>query len=509
VLPLQVGRALGELAADLGRNDEAVAGRLTYHWVNGHTSRHPVLRTAHCPDCARFEPHLPFRTPPTPQTRSGAPSDRRRILAVADCIVDEVTGLVRWVTRPQLDADAPQIQHAVASLADITWTRHGMNAVYCGGSDLDADAARAAAIGEALDRAAVAHPPPGNLIIAPYNDVKADAVDPRTWDLYHPTTRARPGFPYAPIRHDEQMSWVWGWSITRSSPALVPASRVFVPFEPSTPAEITDGPALSGSAAGSTFAEAALAGLLEVVERDSFMIAWANRLALRRLQIVRTSAHPVGAYVAAFEDSGLSVRCATLQLDLGIPLVVAMVRSNRPGDPASVLATSAALDPAVACSRSLKELAANLANVRHNLAVHPGPLPSPDPEQVIDETAHGLLFARPDMAVHTDPWWEPTDDAELPPARQVADDEAQLADLVTRIGQAGLEVFVVDLTPPEIKTLGLWMVRVLVPGTYPMNCDSRWPHQGGRRLRQAPVEAGILDQPLPFEQLNSMPHPFP
>jgi ribosomal protein S12 methylthiotransferase accessory factor len=68
---------------------------------------------------------------------------------------------------------------------------------------------------------------------------------------------------------------------------------------------------------------------------------------------------------------------------------------------------------------------------------------------------------------------------------------------------------VVDLTPPEIGELGLRAVKVLVPGAYPMNFDSRWPHFGGGRLRQVPVGVGLRDDPLPISQLNRVPHPFP
>jgi ribosomal protein S12 methylthiotransferase accessory factor len=68
---------------------------------------------------------------------------------------------------------------------------------------------------------------------------------------------------------------------------------------------------------------------------------------------------------------------------------------------------------------------------------------------------------------------------------------------------------VVDLTPPEIRDLGLSMVKALVPGAYPINFDSRWPHLGGRRLRAAPVAAGLLNVPRSFEALNRIPHPFP
>ncbi len=45
-----------------------------------------------------------------------------------------------------------------------------------------------------------------------------------------------------------------------------------------TPADQMDMTNVSGCATGSSVASAVLGGLLEVIERDSFMIAWATRL---------------------------------------------------------------------------------------------------------------------------------------------------------------------------------------------------------------------------------------
>jgi hypothetical protein len=42
-----------------------------------------------------------------------------------------------------------------------------------------------------------------------------------------------------------------------------------------------------------------------------------------------------------------------------------------------------------------------------------------------------------------------------------------------------------------------------------MNFDGRFPHFGGKRMSQAPVTAGLRDTPIDFEDLCTIPHPFP
>jgi ribosomal protein S12 methylthiotransferase accessory factor len=75
-----------------------------------------------------------------------------------------------------------------------------------------------------------------------------------------------------------------------------------------------------------------------------------------------------------------------------------------------------------------------------------------------------------------------------------------LADLeycIERLGDAGYEVIVADITTPEIAEVGFSVVRVIVPGLIPLHSDHRYPFLGARRLSAVPYP------------LNPFPHPFP
>jgi|GEM_PF-3524985 len=507
----RVGWALADEVARLITTPEQLTtnGILHYLWSNGAATQHPVLRTTRCPDCAALPPFLPLRSPTELVYQDQPPADARRILGVQNRLVDPVTGLIRTLQRAEVSADDPSVPQWVATVADIGWTSFGTDAVYCGGTDLSEEAALAAALGEAVERSAACQPGYGDMRVATYGDVAADAIDPLAWDVFHPLTRQQAGFPYLAPAHEQPVSWVWGYALGERRPVLAPAARVFVPFRPLVPGDQTDVPTLSGFSTGNTLEEATLGAVLEVLERDAFMLAWANRLPMQRLEIDRLSADDVGAYVAAFEDRGLQVRCSAIRLDLGSHLVVAMARASKPNEPATVIATAADLDLTSACRRALKELVANRQYIRHEMLRAQGRFPPPDPALIIDQAAHGLLYARPDMVGPLDPWWEPAGSVPLPPAAPATSPWSRLFCCIGAIAQAGLQVFVVDLTPPEIKELGLWTVKALIPGTYPMNFDSRWPHFGGVRMRNAPVAAGLRADAVPFEELNRVPHPFP
>lgn len=505
----RLGQDLAERAARVvAGTDGSQDGRLRYHWADGSTSEHPVLRTAHCSQCADLAAQLAPRAVARRQLNESS-GDPLSILRLERELVDPVTGPIPTLVRLGPEAGDPTIAAWIAPVADPGWAKIGNPILSCGGTSLDDDQARAAALGEAVERMSACAPQAAALPIAPYEDVVAHAVDPAAWDLFDPATREQPGFPFARVSPADPISWTSGSSLTRRRTVLVPASRVFLAFGERTPADRADHPGVSGFAAGNTHAEAATAALLETIERDALMIAWVNRLSPPRLAIDRLSPGAVGKYAAAFEDAGVEFRCLLLALDLGAPVVVAMARGARPGDRSLVLAAAAGLDPASACVRALAELAANRRHVRHMAAfasAHHEVVPSPRRGSSGADDPHDPQGAR---AAELEAWWDTRETVSLGDVHAPIPAAAALHRLVCAIAAAGLETIIVDLTLPEIGDLGICVAKALVPGAYPLMLNDRWPHLGGPRLRWAPVRSGLLGTPRPLHELNRLPVPFP
>jgi ribosomal protein S12 methylthiotransferase accessory factor len=70
-------------------------------------------------------------------------------------------------------------------------------------------------------------------------------------------------------------------------------------------------------------------------------------------------------------------------------------------------------------------------------------------------------------------------------------------------------VIAVDLTTPDVEALGFKVVKVLIPGTQPLDFGVECPHLGGRRLYEAPYRMGYRPRPTRPHELNLVPHPFP
>ena len=80
-----------------------------------------------------------------------------------------------------------------------------------------------------------------------------------------------------------------------------------------------------------------------------------------------------------------------------------------------------------------------------------------------------------------------------------------LENIISRLHEQALEAFAVDITPDDVCSLGLRVVRCVVPGLHPIYCGVGSEHLNRRRLDRFASWAGIpIDTPL-----NLQPHPFP
>jgi ribosomal protein S12 methylthiotransferase accessory factor len=84
-------------------------------------------------------------------------------------------------------------------------------------------------------------------------------------------------------------------------------------------------------------------------------------------------------------------------------------------------------------------------------------------------------------------------DLEAPP--DGVDPESACRQVLARAEEAGLECFAVDVTSPEVRAAGLWVIRAVVPGLYPLLVGT------GHRPDHPRLRA---DDPV-----NPDPHPFP
>ncbi|MFF7633120.1 TOMM precursor leader peptide-binding protein [Kitasatospora sp. NPDC008050] len=515
-------------------------------------SRHTFLPDPHCPHCGTLpedspaDAVIPRVARPKPDPAVLRVRDLRAETAALEArYADDETGVIKGLHTRGL--------HTLPFAEAKVGPPESVDGGY--GRALDFGTAKMTAIAEALERLGGGRPGGHHTAVrASYRDLAAQdpagVLDPASAGSHEPHRYQQPGFPFQPYHPELVMPWVWGYSLTREHPVLVPESLAYYRLGRHTPgtrpfvSEISNGCALGGCVE-----EAALYGLLELAERDAFLLTWYARLPAPALDLHTARDRRIGLLADRIrERTGYRVEVFDVTGAEGIPSFWAAAVDASPGTgtgtrtatgtgtgagagagtaadhrPAVLCAGGSGLDPERGVFGALHELVTAIEAYqliypqRHADAARM----REDAEQVRLMDDHALLYCDPIAARRLDFLLAP--DGQPPHERRDLGDladryawprhtdlRADLDELVSRFATSGLEAIVVDQTTPIHAASGLSCVKTLVPGLLPMTFGHHLRRITGLdRVRSAPHTLGHTDRPLTPEEVNPHPHPFP
>ncbi len=350
------------------------------------------------------------------------------------------------------------------------------------------------------------------------------AVDPASLGLHDPRYHDHPAFGLTPYHPELTTQWVHGWSLTADRARAVPEQVAYygVPRANSTRFLYESS---NGCGLGNSPEEAALYGLLEVAERDAFLMAWYARTPLR---LVAPAAEDplVPHLVDLLHSIGYELMFFDATNDFGIPAVLALALHRDPmsGAPQALCAAGANPDPRIAIRSAAMEVATDVYTLPAAVSRRPehrdrdrllAMLDDPTLVRTLDD--HVALHTLPEARVRFDFLQtnadDPVDWRDLWPddPRPVTDLSRLLTDMVARLAASGMEVVVVDQTDPWSRDrLGLHSAKVLVPGALPMTFGHVYRRTSGLpRLLEVPAMLGRSPAVLDHDELDLYPHPFP
>jgi ribosomal protein S12 methylthiotransferase accessory factor len=361
-------------------------------------------------------------------------------------------------------------------------------------------------VAESLERLSAYAPSRRTTVRAGYAEVAEAAVDPRSLGLYPDDRFLTPGFPYRRFTEDAATDWVWGYSFGRGRPVLVPESFVYYRLrmpqgEPRFACEIS-----SGFALGGCYEEAVLHGVLEVAERDAFLMAWYGRTPLPRIDLATGPDRRIPLVAERIERLGYRVHVFDTTQDHGIPSFWTLAEDiTGTGRPRAVSTGGSGLRPAEAILAALHELSQTVEYVTI-LALDPqwgerARRLADHPDEVVSMADHLLCAAEPTAFdrysfLLDDPvtlsWQQGLERWHWPSTTDIG---ADLDESVRRFAAAGMDVVAVDTTSMEQTAGGFRCVKVLAPGSVPMTF--------GHTARR------VTGLPRLSEVHNPHPHPFP
>jgi ribosomal protein S12 methylthiotransferase accessory factor len=314
------------------------------------------------------------------------------------------------------------------------------------------------------------------------------------------------GFPFTRFTRSTRLSFVEGFSLADGRPAFLPAQLVYLHYDRSEPP--IGYPTSNGLACGPTLAEAVLAALLELVERDAMMLVWANRLSLPRLTWLDD---PTARALddQAFASTGLGYTAIDTSAFFGVPAAIGVVH-GADGDRAAIgIGGGCAPTMGDAWRTCIAEAFAVHRWLRGLLAGAPSPIERVEDVRSLED--HTRFHGTPDRAaglafLEASPEERRTTDVPGVPGETPGE---IVAEVVRRLGEHRVSAYAVDVTSPDVDELGLKVARVVTPQLCALDVFGAAPYRGGERLYRAAFEAGLVDKPCAYDDLNPLPHPYP
>ena len=434
-------------------------------------------------------------------------ADLRALLTRIEPLIDERCGVLAAVGPLEFPPGFAGQMHGFASCVARPTELHPLpstadpelGALMGYGTALDQDTARVRAVCEGLERyCSVMYPLEGTRRARP-RDLDGLVCDHARFPQCSARERERARQQVRLPDRTREDYWIRGFSLSASAPIWVPLTAVYLGL-PIPLSEHVTWPVSTGFAAGSTYDQAVLSGLLEAIERDSLALWWLHQLPMPRIDPAFDGGDlRLRSLLERGRSIGLESHLFDLATDLGVP-VVGVIQVDRHAQPHLITMGACRPSGLDAAVRVLEEAGSlRVAMARQSPLSRSAfmAMPARSPEEFgalyIDRdaiTRFGFALDHPDVRT------------ELSPGISGEPLDAVVSSLTAR----GMDVIVVDVTLPEVREVGVVVVKVIVPELMPISFCHDVRYLGHARLYEAPRRMGYGDRsesmitadPIPF-----------
>ena len=342
------------------------------------------------------------------------------------------------------------------------------------------------------------------LVWSNYENVQKFALNPKDLGLYSEEQYYRKDFACSRFSVHSEIPWVWGHEVISGSPVLVPADFVYYPAIRKMPLVFDTS---NGSSAHTDTVQAILNGLFEVIERDSFLTMWLNKVSMPVLNIKK---FPVGFTepINLIHKYGLDLKLVNLTNDSRVTAIMAVCYNKNPKKyPALVVGSGAHTDPDKAIQKALFEMEFGVIEALEN----PQKKKVNNPDEISTIFENSRYYLNPNKRKY----WEfmisgkETDELQSFTKKPLRNNHETLIQVAKDLNAMNHRVIWVDLTPHDMKKMGLVVVKVFVSGFQPLYVGNK------RRLNLDRLDTvawwlgDTIEKNRLSSELNSAPHPLP
>jgi ribosomal protein S12 methylthiotransferase accessory factor len=420
-------------------------------------------------------------------------------------LVSPRTGIVRRLERISKSRREPELPIIYRSiLANFDYRRADPDERIGAGKGDTVLQAQTSAIGEALERYCSARVDTRALCVGPASQLTAPAIEPASLVLYSAEQYAR--LPFRRPEANMPLTWIPGSSLS-GEPRYLPASMVYLGYRGADGSEIFTLSTSNGLAAGPDLDSAVRAGVLELLERDAFLVTWMNRLPAPEIKLDLPTG-PASQAIRHYARHGVEVRVFRLLNGFPVHACMAVGFDRERSTPAAVVGLACDLDPVAAVRHAVMELAQVRPGLVHRCRERPRALERYEEVRSLED--HSLFMAMPEHLHEFDFLLNGANPVPLRTLDNYATDSAR-KDVETcgrSLAAAGIELSYVDLTTADLSDFPVKVVRVLATHLQPMHFGFGYERLGGERLFTIAQELGSATNRRTASELNRCPHPL-
>jgi len=316
-----------------------------------------------------------------------------------------------------------------------------------------------------------------------------------------------PQFPLFRYNKSKKISWIKGSEITNGRNVLLPAQKVLMYY----PYRKEENPYIfnlsTGLACGSYYHQAALNALLEVVERDSFMLTWLLRIPGVRVDFDKArseSLTKIHDHITKYMTGEDKLFIYDISKTKGVYTILTFIRNDLDHAFGIIPAAASHFNPETALHKALEELCQSYKFAYYHLLGSEGDKYRTMNASEIDNLhKHLLYYCTGKRSKSIDfisssgvgkllsemvDYSQPTD----------SDDYDLLVDLFRNQSQSA---YLADITKPEIRSHGFHVLRGIVPGYLDLELGQQYRQLKYNRLQDYKERLGA--------SVNTDSHPFP
>lgn len=302
---------------------------------------------------------------------------------------------------------------------------------------------------------------------------------------------------------EKKLRWIKGFDLISNTPCLIPTQLLYINYQKKKDEIMLPQPMIStGAAGGFDYESTLLRGIYEVVERDSFMTIYLNKIMAPMLDLKSIKSKTIQSTLDSCERYKLELYVFDVTTDLQIPTFLSIALDRTGIGPYISCGAKASLNAEKAILGSLSEVFLTRPWIRSEIFKNKMNPPHVQPKKIRTFLERGFYWWSPKKLKYLDFLFnQKASRYSFSPIKFGLKDE--LSKVTQIFTNKGTRTFYADITHHIFQNLGYRVYKVVIPSLQPIYFNESQPVI---RLARIKTVSKFFHQKN--YTINTIPHPF-